>query len=70
MSLKTLSLSLALGAAALAAAVPARADQLADIMGRGELRCGTFADVPPTRRPARWSGSTSTCAGPSPSGGA
>ncbi|KMO36248.1 ABC transporter [Methylobacterium variabile] len=51
MSLKTLSLSLALGAAALAAAVPARADQLADIMGRGELRCGTFADVPPFAAP-------------------
>ncbi|PIK72716.1 ABC transporter, partial [Methylobacterium frigidaeris] len=51
MSLKTLSLSLALGVAVQAAAGPARADQLADIKARGELRCGTFADVPPFAAP-------------------
>ena len=49
MSLKTLTLGLALGAAALAA--PASADQLADIMAKKELRCGTFADVPPFAAP-------------------
>ena len=38
----------ALVAASLAgASVAARADQLQDIMQRKELRCGTFADVPP-----------------------
>ena len=47
MSLKILSLTLALGAAAIGAASSARADQFAAIMSRKELRCGTFADVPP-----------------------
>ena len=51
MSLKTLSLFLVLGAAALAVAPPAKADQLSDIMNRKELRCGTFADVPPFAAP-------------------
>ena len=49
MSLKTFALGLALSAAALAA--PAQADQLADILSRKELRCGTFADVPPFAAP-------------------
>jgi polar amino acid transport system substrate-binding protein len=49
--LKTLSLTLAIGTAAFAAASAARADQLADIMSRKELRCGTFADVPPFAAP-------------------
>ena len=40
----------ALAAAALAAA-PARADQLADVLARKELKCGTFADVPPFAAP-------------------
>jgi polar amino acid transport system substrate-binding protein len=44
---------LALGIAALgfAAAPPAKADQLADILQRRELRCATFADVPPFAAP-------------------
>ena len=50
----------------------ASADQLADIMARKELRCGTFADVPPFAAPdprrARWSASTSTSATPLLSG--
>ena len=40
-----------MAAAALAIALPARADQLQDIMQRKELRCGTFADVPPFAAP-------------------
>ena len=45
-------LSLALGAAALAVcSIPARADQLQDIMQHKELRCGTYADVPPFAAP-------------------
>ena len=40
-----------LSAVALLAAAPASADQLADIMARKELRCGTFADVPPFAAP-------------------
>src|SRR5918993_1720334 len=51
MSFKTLSLGLALSAAAIAFAAPANADQLADIMARKELRCGTYADVPPFAAP-------------------
>src|SRR5215210_4556821 len=51
MSLKALSLSLALSAAAIGIATSASADQLADIMARKELRCGTFADVPPFAAP-------------------
>jgi len=45
---------LAIAAAALAfaaLALPAQADQLADIMARKELKCGTFADVPPFAAP-------------------
>src|SRR4051812_8427822 len=45
-------LRLAVAAVALGAlALPARADQLGDIMQRKELRCGTFADVPPFAAP-------------------
>ena len=33
------------------ASIAARADQLQDIMQRKELRCGTFADVPPFAAP-------------------
>jgi polar amino acid transport system substrate-binding protein len=33
------------------AVVPAHADQLQDILQRKELRCGTFADVPPFAAP-------------------
>src|SRR5918993_4103974 len=51
MSFKTLSLGLALSAAAIGVAAPANADQLADIMARKELRCGTYADVPPFSAP-------------------
>ncbi|MBI5717166.1 MAG: ABC transporter substrate-binding protein [Burkholderiales bacterium] len=45
--------ALALTALALLATLPlaARADQLADILQRKELRCGTFADVPPFAAP-------------------
>ena len=45
---------LAIAAAALAfaaLALPAQADQLGDIMARKELKCGTFADVPPFAAP-------------------
>src|SRR3954447_14364465 len=52
MSLKAITFSLALSTVALLAAAPASADQLADIMARKELRCGTFADVPPFAAPA------------------
>ncbi|MHB0772883.1 ABC transporter substrate-binding protein [Bradyrhizobium sp. 1.29L] len=41
----------ALVAAGLAGAGAARADQLQEIMQRKELRCGTFADVPPFAAP-------------------
>src|SRR3954465_499812 len=51
MSLKAITFSLALSTVALLAAAPASADQLADIMSRKELRCGTFADVPPFAAP-------------------
>lgn len=45
-------LTTALVAASLTGAcVAARADQLQDIMQRKELRCGTFADVPPFAAP-------------------
>ncbi|MCP3471668.1 ABC transporter substrate-binding protein [Bradyrhizobium sp. CCGUVB1N3] len=45
-------LTAALVAASLAgASAAARADQLQDIMERKELRCGTFADVPPFAAP-------------------
>lgn len=43
--------TIAAAVAALGLAAPARADQLADIMARKELRCGTFADVPPFAAP-------------------
>lgn len=48
MALKRLALTVALMAVA---AWPARADQLDEIMARKELRCGTFADVPPFAAP-------------------
>ncbi|WP_460451202.1 ABC transporter substrate-binding protein [Alsobacter sp. SYSU BS001988] len=51
MSNKTLIAALTGAAAILALAAPASADQLADIMARKELRCGTFADVPPFAAP-------------------
>jgi polar amino acid transport system substrate-binding protein len=51
MTLKAFNLTLALSVAAIASATPASADQLADIMARKELRCGTFADVPPFAAP-------------------
>ncbi len=38
-------------AAGLGAALPAHADQLEDIMASKELKCGTFADVPPFAAP-------------------
>lgn len=48
MTLKHLILTASL---LIAAASPARADQLDEIMARKELRCGTFADVPPFAAP-------------------
>lgn len=48
----TRRLALLASAVVLAAlASPASADQLAEIMARKELRCGTFADVPPFAAP-------------------
>jgi polar amino acid transport system substrate-binding protein len=44
-------LSLAVVALGLSASLSARADQLQDIQQRKELRCGTFADVPPFAAP-------------------
>jgi polar amino acid transport system substrate-binding protein len=40
-----------IGLAIAAVALPARADQLQDILQRKELRCATFADVPPFASP-------------------
>lgn len=52
MSLRASVLRAAFVAASLAGAcVAAQADQLQDIMQRKELRCGTFADVPPFAAP-------------------
>lgn len=52
MVLRTPALYLSLAVAALAVlSVPARADQLQDIMQHKVLRCGTFADVPPFASP-------------------
>lgn len=51
MTLKTCGLALAAAAIGIAASPTARADQLADVMARKELRCGTFADVPPFAAP-------------------
>src|SRR3954470_20339307 len=48
MALKTFSLALA---AVAVMTTSAGADQLDDIMARKELRCGTFADVPPFAAP-------------------
>lgn len=50
MTMKITSLAFALAATALTAAT-ASADQLDDILARKELRCGTFADVPPFAAP-------------------
>ena len=51
MSLTLLKLSITFAALGIAVAAPAMADQLADILARKELRCGTFADVPPFAAP-------------------
>src|SRR5438309_1327636 len=52
MSVRSLASHSVLVVASLSAAiVAARADQLQDIMQRKELRCGTFADVPPFAAP-------------------
>jgi polar amino acid transport system substrate-binding protein len=45
--IQAISLAACFGAAAL----PARADQLADIMAAKQVKCGTFADVPPFAAP-------------------
>jgi polar amino acid transport system substrate-binding protein len=52
MLFRTLALRVAFVAAGLGGAcVAAQADQLQEIMQRKELRCGTFADVPPFAAP-------------------
>jgi polar amino acid transport system substrate-binding protein len=52
MSFKKTSIHMAVMAAGLSVlASAATADQLSDIMQRKELRCGTFADVPPFAAP-------------------
>lgn len=51
MTMRRSLLSLGLVALGLAAAPVAQADQLSDIMQRRELRCATFADVPPFAAP-------------------
>src|SRR5258708_39627342 len=52
MAFRAPTLRLAVLAAAIAAvSMPAKADLLQDIMQRKELRCGTFADVPPLAAP-------------------
>lgn len=50
--MKSTFLTVTMAAAALSVALPsAKADQLGDIMAKKELRCGTFADVPPFAAP-------------------
>lgn len=52
MQLRRSSIRLGLAVAALGfASQPSQADQLADIMQKKELRCGTFSDVPPFAAP-------------------
>src|SRR4051794_3031580 len=51
MTFRIFSVGLAMTVLAAAATTSAFADQLADIMARKELRCGTFADVPPFAAP-------------------
>lgn len=52
MTSKTSKLHIVLAAVACTAtAIPALADQLADVMAKKELNCGTFADVPPFAAP-------------------
>jgi len=51
MAIQILPSLLAIGVCMSAAASPAFADQLQDIMQRKELKCGTFADVPPFAAP-------------------
>jgi polar amino acid transport system substrate-binding protein len=51
MTLRKSSVSLAIAVLAAATTTSAFADQLADIVARKELRCGTFADVPPFAAP-------------------
>ena len=52
MSILKTTVTIAIAAAGLAAlASAAQADQLSDIMQKKELRCGTFADVPPFAAP-------------------
>ncbi len=52
MALKTLALPTAAAALLLSGvSAPAKADQLQDIMQHKELKCGTFADVPPFAAP-------------------
>jgi polar amino acid transport system substrate-binding protein len=52
MSFKQFSICAAISAASLGVLVPAAmADQLSDVNQRKELRCGTFADVPPFAAP-------------------
>jgi polar amino acid transport system substrate-binding protein len=51
MTMRRSLLALGVAALGLVAAPPAEADQLADILQRRELRCATFADVPPFAAP-------------------
>src|SRR3954447_16092333 len=51
MTFRIFSVGLAMTVLAAAATTSAFADQLADIMARKELKCGTFADVPPFAAP-------------------
>src|SRR5262245_49556489 len=51
MSFKSLSFGFAAAITFAGIASAASADQLSDITGRKELRCGTFADVPPFAAP-------------------
>jgi polar amino acid transport system substrate-binding protein len=51
MSFNNLAIGLVAAVASLSVITAARADQLSDISQRKELRCGTFADVPPFAAP-------------------
>ena len=51
MSIRKSLAILAVATASIALAAPASADQLGDIMSKKELKCGTFADVPPFAAP-------------------
>ncbi len=51
MQVKKIYAGMSIGFCALACVAPARADQLADVKGRGELTCGVYSNVQPFSYP-------------------